>query len=112
MKLKRRRALEVPPKIRSFINGIIATPLEKIEEPLKGFIWEFEKGDFHHWVDLFNHFDTFFEKNIKSRKDLRVEDDFLESDPPFPREAVLQILRVTRIILENCTNKHFYSSYE
>ncbi|GFZ12610.1 LOW protein: E3 ubiquitin ligase-like protein [Actinidia rufa] len=102
----------MPPKIRSFINGIIATPLEKIEEPLKGFIWEFEKGDFHHWVDLFNHFDTFFEKNIKSRRDLRVEDDFLESDPPFPREAVLQILRVTRIILENCTNKHFYSSYE
>ncbi|GFZ07365.1 LOW protein: E3 ubiquitin ligase-like protein [Actinidia rufa] len=75
----------LPPKIRSFISDIIATPLEKIEEPLKGFIWEFEKGDFHHWVDLFNHFDT---------------------------EAVLQILRVIRIILENCTNKHFYSSYE
>ncbi|PSR95563.1 E3 ubiquitin-protein like [Actinidia chinensis var. chinensis] len=112
MKLKRRRALEVPPKIRSVINDIIATPLEKIEEPLKGFIWEFEKGDFHHWVDLFNHFDTFFEKHIKTRKDLRVEDNFLESDPPFPREAVLQILRVIRIILENCTNKHFYSSYE
>ena len=36
----------------------------------------------------------------------------MESDPPFPREAVLQILRVIRIILENCTNKHFYSSYE
>lgn len=70
------------------------------------------QGDFHHWVDLFNHFDSFFEKYIKSRKDLQVEDNFLESDPPFPREAVLQILRVIRIILENCTNKHFYSSYE
>lgn len=70
------------------------------------------QGDFHHWVDLFNHFDSFFDKHIKSRKDLQVEDNFLESDPPFPREAVLQILRVIRIILENCTNKHFYSSYE
>ncbi|CBI39751.3 unnamed protein product, partial [Vitis vinifera] len=112
MKLKRRRALEVPPKIRSFINGVTSTPLENIEEPLKCFIWEFDKGDFHHWVDLFNHFDSFFEKHIKPRKDLQVEDNFLESDPPFPREAVLQILRVIRIILENCTNKHFYSSYE
>lgn len=112
MKLKRRRALEVPLKIRSFINGVIATPLENIEEPLRSFAWDFDKGDFHHWVDLFNHFDTFFEKYIKSRKDLQVEDDFLESDPPFPREAVLQILRVVRIILDNCTNKHFYSSYE
>lgn len=70
------------------------------------------QGDFHHWVDLFNHFDSFFEKHIKARKDLQVEDNFLDSDPPFPREAIIQILRVIRIILENCTNKHFYSSYE
>ncbi|KAK9005222.1 hypothetical protein V6N11_042666 [Hibiscus sabdariffa] len=112
MKLKRRRYLEVPPKIRSFINSVTSVPLENIEEPLKDFVWEFDKGDFHHWVELFNHFDTFFEKHIKPRKDLQVEDNFLGSDPPFPREAVLQILRVIRIVLENCTNKHFYSSYE
>ncbi|KAJ8754891.1 hypothetical protein K2173_015403 [Erythroxylum novogranatense] len=112
MKIKRRRSLEVPPKVKSFINNVISTPLENIEESLKGFVWEFDKGDFHHWVDLFNHFDSFFEKHIKPRKDLQVEDNFLESDPPFPKEAVLQILRVIRIILENCTNKHFYSSYE
>nr|DAD23683.1 TPA_asm: hypothetical protein HUJ06_025146 [Nelumbo nucifera] len=112
MKLKRRRVLEVPPKIRSFINSVTAVPLENIEEALKGFVWEFDKGDFHHWVDLFNHFDSFFEKHIKSRKDLQLDDNFLASDPPFPREAVLQVLRVIRIILENCTNKHFYSSYE
>lgn len=70
------------------------------------------QGDFYHWVDLFNHFDTFFEKYIKTRKDLQFDDQFLESEAPFPREAVLQVLRVIRIILENCTNKHFYSSYE
>ncbi|XVF33865.1 hypothetical protein REPUB_Repub18cG0008600 [Reevesia pubescens] len=112
MKLKRRRYLEVPPKIRSFINSVTSVPLDNIEEPLKDFIWEFDKGDFHHWVELFNHFDTFFEKHIKSRKDLQVEDNFLGFDPPFPREAVLQILRVIRTVLENCRNKHFYSSYE
>ncbi|KAL8033396.1 hypothetical protein ABFX02_13G156500 [Erythranthe guttata] len=112
MKMKRRRALEVPLKIKTFINNVTATPLENIEEPLKSFSWEFDKGDFHHWVDLFNHFDTFFEKYIKPRKDLQLEDNFLESDIPFPRDAILQILRVIRVILENCTNKHFYSSYE
>lgn len=131
-----------PPKIRCFINCVTSVPLEKIEEPLKSFVWEFDKvplwpfllmlliyiylfgcvdsllflfyaqGDFHHWVDLFNHFDSFFEKYVKPRKDLQIDDDFLDSDPPFPREAVLQILRVIRIILDNCTNKHFYSSYE
>nr|GEW74196.1 E3 ubiquitin-protein ligase UPL1-like [Tanacetum cinerariifolium] len=111
-KKETKRAVQVPPRIKSFIDGVVATPLEKIQEPLKSFVWEFEKGDFHHWLDLFNHFDMYFEKYIKPRKDLQLEDDFLEHDPPFPREAVLQILRVVRIILENCTNKHFYSSYE
>lgn len=102
----------MPQKIRSIISNVTTAALENIEESLKGFIWDFDKGDFHHWVDLFNHFDTFFDKRIKPRKDLQVEDNFPELDPPFPREAVLQILRVTRIILENCSNKHLYSSYD
>lgn len=63
-------------------------------------------------MDLFNHFDTYFEKHIKGRKDLNIEEDFEESGPSFPKDAVLQVLRVIRIVLENCTNKHFYSSYE
>ncbi|KAK9673731.1 hypothetical protein RND81_12G185600 [Saponaria officinalis] len=112
MKLKRRRASEVPPKIRSLINNITSTPLEDIHASLKSFVWDFDKGDFHHWVELFNHFDSYFEKHLKLRKDLKLEDDFLNCDPSFPREAVLQILRVMRIILENCFNKHFLVSYE
>ncbi|XP_010552364.1 PREDICTED: E3 ubiquitin-protein ligase UPL1-like isoform X2 [Tarenaya hassleriana] len=106
------KLIRVPSKIQSFISSVTAVPLEKIEGPLRCFRWEFAKGDFYHWVDLFNHFDTFFEKHIKPRKDLHVDDNFLESDPLFPKEAVLQVLRVIRIVLENCTNKHFYSSYE
>ncbi|KAK1269560.1 E3 ubiquitin-protein ligase UPL1 [Acorus gramineus] len=108
MKLKRRRETEMPPKIRSFIRSVTAAPLEGIEELLKGFTWEFDKGDFHHWVDLFSHFEAFFEKYIKPRKDLHVEDNFLEADPPFPREATLQVLRVIRIILENCKKQALY----
>uniref|UniRef100_A0A1J3I3S5 HECT-type E3 ubiquitin transferase n=2 Tax=Noccaea caerulescens TaxID=107243 RepID=A0A1J3I3S5_NOCCA len=111
MKLRRRNS-EVPPKIKSFINSVTAVPLEQIQEPLQCFRWEFDKGDFHHWVELFNHFDTYFEKHLKGRKDLQIEENFEESGPSFPKDAVLQILRVIRVILENCPNKHFHSSYE
>ncbi|GKE10185.1 hypothetical protein Tco_1413736, partial [Tanacetum coccineum] len=58
------RRRKLPPKIESFIDGVVATPLEKIQEPLKRFVWEFEK------------------KYIKPRKDLQFEDDFLEHDHP------------------------------
>ena len=32
-----------PPKIRSFINSVTSVPLENIAEPLKDFVWEFDK---------------------------------------------------------------------
>lgn len=112
MKTKKRRGLEAPPKVRNFINSVLSVPLENIELPLKTFGWEFEKGDFNHWVDLFSHFDSFFEKYVKQRKELQLDVNFLDADSAFPREAVLQVLRVSRIILENCANKHFYCSYE
>lgn len=38
--------LSQPPKIRSFIDSVTAVPLENIEGPLKGFVWEFDKVTF------------------------------------------------------------------
>ncbi|KAG5537502.1 hypothetical protein RHGRI_024813 [Rhododendron griersonianum] len=73
-----------PPNVKSFVKGVIVTPLENVEEALKGFVWDFEKGDFHDRVYLFSHFNTVF---IKTRKDFHVENNFLEFDPAFPREA-------------------------
>ncbi|KAJ1697814.1 hypothetical protein LUZ63_006326 [Rhynchospora breviuscula] len=112
MKSRKRRVTEVPPSIRSFIDSITAAPLEDIEILLRDFVWEYDKGDFHHWTELFNLFDSYFDKYIGPRKDLSLEDDFLESDTPFPRGPVLQILRVSRLILEHCSNRHLISSFE
>ncbi|KAJ7557451.1 hypothetical protein O6H91_05G127400 [Diphasiastrum complanatum] len=112
MKAKKKRGVEPPPKVRAFINSVISTPLENIAIPLSSFTWDCEKGDFYHWVDLLNHFDTFFEKYVKSRNELLLDGDFCEDNGPFQKEGVLQILRVTRIILENCIAKYLYSSTE
>jgi hypothetical protein len=71
---------------------------------------ELLQGDFYHWVDLWNHFELFFETYVKPRKDLQPEGNFAESNDPFPKDAVLQILRVTQIILENCPNKYLNNS--
>lgn len=38
--------------------------------------------------------------------------EVVAADPPFPSQAVLQVLRVTTLILEGCSNKHLYNSYE
>eukprot|EP00850_Spirogloea_muscicola_P022377 SM000291S10855 [mRNA] locus=s291:47169:64581:+ [translate_table: standard] len=117
MKAKKKRGVEPPARLRAIIDEITSTPLEKIEVPLAALRLDKEKGDFNHWIDLLNYFDAFFEVHVKPRADLHSDKSPRDTevhrvDGPFPTEAVLQILRVTRLILENCVNKHLYNSCE
>ncbi|XP_052620770.1 E3 ubiquitin-protein ligase UPL2 [Lactuca sativa] len=103
---------ETPPKVKAFIDKVILCPLQDIAIPLSGFSWEYNKGNFHHWRPLFLHFDTYFKTYLSARKDLLLTDNIIEDDIPFPKQSVLQILRVMRIILENCHNKGSFSGLE
>ncbi|KAF2299817.1 hypothetical protein GH714_003604 [Hevea brasiliensis] len=103
---------EPPPKIKAFIDKVIQSPLQDIAIPLSGFRWEYSKGNFHHWRPLFLHFDTYFKTYLSSRNELLLSDDVSENDSPFPKHAVLQILRVIQIILENCHNKSSFDGIE
>lgn len=70
------------------------------------------QGDFYHWVALFNYFDELLEKFVKPRKDLQLDIDGGSDSSPFPSSSILAILRVSATIMENCSNKHLYHSYE
>ncbi|XP_071741749.1 E3 ubiquitin-protein ligase UPL2-like [Rutidosis leptorrhynchoides] len=102
---------ETPPKVKAFIDKVIQCPLQDIAIPLSGFRWEYNKGNFHHWRPLFLHFDTYFKTYLSNRKDLLLADN-LENDTPFPKQTVLQILRVMQIVLENCHNKSSFDGLE
>ncbi|XP_071715402.1 E3 ubiquitin-protein ligase UPL1-like [Rutidosis leptorrhynchoides] len=102
---------ETPPKVKAFIDKVIQCPLQDLAIPLSGFHWEYNKGNFHHWRPLFLHFDTYFKTYLSSRKDLLLVDT-LEDDTPFPKQSVLQILRVMQIVLENCHNKSSFDGLE
>ncbi|XP_054797950.1 E3 ubiquitin-protein ligase UPL1-like [Prosopis cineraria] len=103
---------EPPPKIKFFIDKVIQCPLPDIAIPLSGFRWEYNKGNFHHWRPLFLHFDTYFKTYISCRNDLTLSDKILEDDSPLPKHAILQILRVMQVILENCPNKTSFDGLE
>jgi hypothetical protein len=71
------------------------------------------QGDFSQWLPLFNRFDEFFEKLTTPRQDVGLKFDGSASpDPPFPLNSCLEVLRVTAILLENCSSKQSYASYE
>ncbi|XP_021283908.1 E3 ubiquitin-protein ligase UPL2-like [Herrania umbratica] len=103
---------EPPPQIKAFIDKVIQSPLQDIAIPLSGFRWEYSKGNFHHWRPLFLHFDTYLKTYLSCRNDLLLSDKILEDDIPFPKHAVLQILRVMQTILENSHNKSSFDGLE
>lgn len=103
---------ETPPKIKAFIDKVIQSPLQDLAIPLSGFRWEYNKGNFHHWRPLFHHFETYFKAYLANRNDLLLSDTITEDDALFPKHAVLQILRVMQIILENCHNKSSFDGLE
>jgi E3 ubiquitin-protein ligase HUWE1 len=94
------------------------------------------QGDIHHWIPLLDHFDAFFQQHIQGRHDLQLDygdadqqggspggaaaaqqqaagqGGEVAADPVFPTVAVLEVLRVTTLLLEGCSNKHLYNSYE
>jgi len=60
---------------------------------------------------LLLHFDTYFKTYLSGRNDLTLADN-LEVDIPLPKHAILQILRVIQIVLENCPNKSSFDGLE
>ncbi|KAJ8645550.1 hypothetical protein MRB53_007298 [Persea americana] len=101
-----------PPKIKAFIDKVIKSPLHDIAIPLSGFRWEYSKGNFHHWRPLFLHFDTYFKTHVSCREDLLLSDNISDDIDVFPKNSVLQILRVMQTILENCPNKSSFGGLE
>jgi len=61
---------------KAFINRVESCSLVDIQAPLVGFRWDYGKGDFYHWIDLWNHFELFFETYVKPRKDLQLEGNY------------------------------------
>lgn len=70
------------------------------------------QGDLYQWVGLLNHFEAFFDEYVKPRQDLQLKFEGDAKDPEFPTQNCLEVLKATAVILENCSNKHAYNSFE
>ena len=85
------------------------------------------QGDLNHWVPLLNHFDEFLEELVKARPELALtyppaadprpqhagsNGSTAPADGSFPVAACVEVLRAPSVILENCSNKQLYQSYE
>lgn len=113
MKIKKTpvKKLAVPPlPIRNLIQALkecpeaeIATHVEATPE------WVWPRGDLFHWVGVLNRFDDILDSLCKSHE--------MKTSRPKPfspenQKLVYAILSFSRLLLESCTNRNLYASYE
>lgn len=73
--------------------------------------WIFPKSDLFHWVGLLDRFDDLLAKIIEDLWDKQTQ---LQSKP-FSEEGRLLVCRMlvfTRLLLENCSSRNIFCSYD
>jgi len=71
--------------------------------------WRYQRADLHAWVPALDRFDDVLANIIQSYDLGKLQtNDFT----PKTKELLLGILRLTRMMLENCTSRKLYASYE
>ncbi|KAK5815411.1 hypothetical protein F5H01DRAFT_279335, partial [Linnemannia elongata] len=96
------------------IRNLIKTLKECPEAELAAHIeanpeWTWPRGDLFHWVGVLNRFDEILDTLCKTHDMKKPQPKELS---PADRRLTLAILSFSRLLLESCTNRNLYASYE
>jgi E3 ubiquitin-protein ligase HUWE1 len=74
-------------------------------------VWHWPRTDLHYWIKPLNRFDSILDEICKN---YHVVDNTIQVNEFTPRtkELILAILRFTRLLLDNATNRKLYSSFD
>lgn len=91
------------------LSRMLAGPCEGVGEGFSR--WPFPKSDLFHWVGLLDRFDDILSQVIETNWN---KETLLQREP-FTQECKLLIMRMldfTRLLLENCSSRNIYCSYD
>ncbi|KAG0374236.1 hypothetical protein BGX24_010655 [Mortierella sp. AD032] len=99
-----------PPPIRTLIKTLKESPEAELAAHIEATPeWTWPRGDLFHWVGVLNRFDEILDTLCKTH-------DMKKPQPkefsPADRRLTLAILSFSRLLLESCTNRNLYASYE
>ncbi len=107
MKVKKSNKRTVPPPAdcARLIQLLVSEQdLLPLLEPFQ--VWKYPRGDLHAWIGVLDRFDTILEDIIETNQ--------IKTHHPksFDTRLLLNILRVQKLLLENCTNRKLFASYD
>ncbi|KAG0302120.1 hypothetical protein BGZ98_007782, partial [Dissophora globulifera] len=99
-----------PLAVRNLIKTLKECPEAEITTHIQAVPeWIWPRGDLFHWVGVLNRFDEILDNLCKSY-------DLKKPQPkefsPEDRRLILAIVAFSRLLLESCTNRNLYASYE
>ncbi|KAK4689594.1 E3 ubiquitin-protein ligase HUWE1, partial [Tremellales sp. Uapishka_1] len=99
-----------PADLAELVNSILSAPDIEIVDALKSFqYWRYPRGDLYVWIPVLDRFDQILADLIASYDLSKIQtNDFT----PLDKEMILEILRVQKLLLENCTNRKSFASYD
>lgn len=71
--------------------------------------WSFPRGDLFHWIPVLNRFDSILERICTDYNLDKIQDKGFENQT---KTIILSIVHFTRLLIESCTNRNIYNSYE
>ncbi|CAO1637822.1 unnamed protein product [Parajaminaea phylloscopi] len=105
-----KRLAEAAPQVKSLLQRIDSKADDDLPEVLDHVIeWCWPRGDLHYWTNTLNRFDDILQRTTSEYGFDGVQK--LDFSPQHKR-LVLSILRFSRLLIENCTNRKLYASYD
>ena len=92
------------------IASIVAVPDESLSTVLETVpSWPWPRGDLHSWIPVLNKFDDMLDRAIVEY-DVRTLQ--VNEFTPTTKLNVMEILRFEKMLLEHCTNRKIYCSFD
>ena len=98
------------PQISRLLQKIADAPADELPPILDSICeWCWPRGDLHYWSATLNRFDSILEESCKDYDLNKLQ---LNDFTPNRKRLLVSILRFSRLLMENCTNRKLYASYE
>lgn len=98
------------PQVKDLLDKISQATDDQLPEVLNNVLeWCWPRGDLHYWTQTLNRFDIILADTIQEYAIDKVQTKPFE---PARKDLIASILRFSRLLIENCTNRKLYNSYD
>lgn len=98
------------PEVNALLQQISEAADDELPNLLDGISeWCWPRGDLHYWVHVLNRFDSILEETCRDYDLHKLQ---INEFTPLRKRILRAILKFSRMLVENCTSRKLYASYE